>query len=112
MVDATVLNKPAASAPAAAPAAAPKPAPPVPTFPLMEICDDELRAVLGIAHARTIASSLGDVDVGTAEFLDALGDTFLARGNLQTVEREKEAWNDLARAVKAVGELARYMGLE
>jgi hypothetical protein len=102
MVDAaTPLPKPPA-----------QPAAPLGTFPLMEICDDELKAVLGIAHARTIASNAGDATAGTAAYIQAIGDAFEARGAEQDTDEATEAWNDLAKAVYGLVELVRYMGLE
>lgn len=111
MVDAaTILPKPPTAT--AAPPTQPEAAPPISTFPLTEICDDELKAVLGIAHARAIASQ-GEVTQGTAAFLNAVADAFVARGDdLTETEEAETAWKDIATAIKGVADLVSYMELE
>jgi len=106
MSDTATLNKPAAPPPA--PPARPTP-PAAPTFTLAEICDDELRADISIAHSRAIVTA-ESIDNGTEEFLNAVADTFEARGNLNPTA--KQAWTDLARAVKGVAELVGYIDFD
>lgn len=104
-MDTTTLARPPTAAPPPQPAAKP-----YDTFPLMEIGDDELRAVLGIAHSRAIATQEGGIDGGTVDFLNAIADTFEARGNLNP--KAKKAWNDLAGAIKGVVRLVGYIDFD
>jgi hypothetical protein len=106
MVDAAVLNKPATPPP---PPPSQTTAPAAPTFTLAEICEDELRADISIAHSRAIVTA-ESTDSGTEDFLNAVADTFEARGNLNP--KAKQAWTDLAGAIKGVAELVGYMDFD
>ena len=75
------------------------------------MCDDELRNQLDVSHIRSIIGSDGNITSGTVDVITTLADVFDERGEGKGKEA-KGVWTDLANALRAVGEMARYLDLK